>query len=104
MKLRPCSSAVFSDHAPLFNIQVFAKFQMTHTRSGRLYNFQALKHAFVQQVASSLPSPPSWLALVSTEVGTSIFTEFLCGTVPGGGCRSLGCHGYLHPAERLLFT
>ena len=31
--------------------------------------FRAPSHAFVQQFAPSLPSAPSWLALVSTEVG-----------------------------------
>ena len=36
-----------------------------------------------------LPFPPSWLAMVSLQV------EFISVTVPGGGCHSLGCRGYL---------
>ena len=46
--------------------------------------------------ACHFPFPLSWLALVSIEVGTgSISAEFLSVKVPGGGCSSLNCHGYL---------
>ena len=49
--------------------------------------FRARICAFVQQFAPTFP--PSWLAMVS------ISTEFLSVMVPGGGCRSMGCRGYL---------
>ena len=46
-------------------------------------------------LCGSLPLPflPSWLAMVYRLV--SISTELISVTVPGRGCHSLGCRGYL---------
>ena len=89
-------------------LQIFAKFQMTHTRSGRLCNFELqIMHLCTSLSLSlpfpSLPSPPSWLALVSTEVGKYLHWVSLWDGA-WWWLSSLGCHGYLHPAQGLLFT
>ena len=77
--------------APIWHTD-FAKLQMTRTRSRRSCSSFELQ---LFPLSSSLPLPLFWSWRVYRLV--SISPEFLSVTVPGGGCGSLSCHGYLRP-------
>ena len=72
LKSSQCWSVVSADRVPLFEIWVFTKLQMTHIRSGRSCNFELqIMHLCV---ILPLSFSPSWLSLVSIDVGIKVST------------------------------